>query len=104
MLTRLSSETGQFVPILPYYLDVLNNYNFNRKTSKISMKPVDFESILRISKSQIAENGTKDSTMDKVRFIIYFGYSKFKLFFILNFSWNCKEQLCNLSFKYNWTF
>lgn len=66
MLSRLSHDTGKFIPVLPYYLDVLNRYNFNKKTSKVSMKPVDFGNILRISKSQMLENGTQDTTLDHV--------------------------------------
>ncbi|TRY67512.1 hypothetical protein TCAL_05506 [Tigriopus californicus] len=66
MLSRLGHDTGKFIPVLPYYLDVLNRYNFNKKTSKVSMKPVDFGNILRISKSQMLENGTQDATLDHV--------------------------------------
>ncbi len=66
MLTQLSSKTGKFIPILPYYLEILQTHNFNKKTNKVSMKPVDFGCILRLSKSQMLENGTKDASMDGV--------------------------------------
>ena len=52
MLTRLSTECGRFVPVLPHYLEVLDTHNFNKKTPKVSMRPVDFSCILRVSKSQ----------------------------------------------------
>jgi nucleolar complex protein 2 len=65
MLSKLSVETGKFIPVLPYYLDVLHTYHFNKKTSKVSMKPVDFSCILRVSKSQTAENGTKDAILNE---------------------------------------
>ena len=35
MLTRLSAECGRFVPVLPYYLEVLDTHNFNKKTPKV---------------------------------------------------------------------
>ena len=34
--------------------------------SKVSMRPVDFSCILRVSKSQMLENGTKDAAVDGV--------------------------------------
>ena len=51
--------TGKFVPILPYYLDILSGYNFGKKTSKVSMKPMDFSCVVKCSKSQLNENGFK---------------------------------------------
>ena len=66
MLSTLSASTNKFVPVLPYYLEVLNTFNLKKKSTKVSMKPVDFSCILRISKSQMAENGTKDSVVDGV--------------------------------------
>jgi nucleolar complex protein 2 len=48
-LIRICSETHKFIPILPYYLDILNKHNFNKKTSKLSMKPLDFSCCLKVS-------------------------------------------------------
>ena len=66
MLSQLSRDTGKFVPVLPYYLDVLRSYNFNRKTTKVSMKPVTFDSVLKVGKAQMQENGFKDAVVDRV--------------------------------------
>lgn len=41
-------------------------FNFNKKHTKVSMKPLQFTSILRLSKSQLAENGFKDTCIDTV--------------------------------------
>ena len=57
--TFIFNHTGKFVPILPYYMDILYGYNFGKKTSKLSMKPMDFNCIVRCSKSQLLENGFK---------------------------------------------
>ena len=66
MLTQLSRETGKHIPILPYYLEILDQTNFNKKTSKVSMRPVDFSCILKLSKAQTQENGSYDSTVEQI--------------------------------------
>ena len=63
LLIQLSEQTGKFIPILPYYLDILNNHNMGKKAPKLSMKPMDFSCVLRLSKSQLAENGFRDATI-----------------------------------------
>jgi len=67
VLTALSRSTGTFIPVLPFYLDVLNTFNFNKKSTKVSMKPIDFSCILKLSKSQLLETGSKDSTMAEIQ-------------------------------------
>ncbi|CAB4059297.1 NOC2 [Lepeophtheirus salmonis] len=66
MLLNLSKETEKFIPVLSYYTDILHNYNFSTKTKKLSMKPLDFSCILRVSKTQLMENGFKDAAIDQV--------------------------------------
>ena len=66
LLIQLSEQTGKFIPILPYYLDILSQQNFGKKQGKVSMKPMDFSCILRLSKSQMAENGFKDATIEHI--------------------------------------
>jgi len=66
LLTQLSAATGKYVPILPFYLDVLQTFDFGKKTKKVSMKPMNFSCILRLSKSQMAENGFKDAVVEQV--------------------------------------
>ena len=66
LLIQLSEQTGKFIPILPYYLDILSQHNFGKKVGKVTMKPMDFSCILRLSKSQMAENGFKDATIEHI--------------------------------------
>jgi len=66
ILREISSNTGTFIPVLPFYLEILNSYNFGKKSKKVSMKPIDFSCILKLSKSQLLENGFKDSTVEEV--------------------------------------
>lgn len=64
MLVQLSKETHTFVPVLPFVLEVLNSNTFNRKHSKVSMKPLSFTCILRLNKAQLLENGFRDEVVE----------------------------------------
>jgi len=66
ILKDISASTGTFIPVLPFYLDVLNIYNFGKKSKKVSMKPLDFSCVLKLSKSQMLENGFKDATIEEI--------------------------------------
>ncbi|KPI94719.1 Nucleolar complex protein 2-like [Papilio xuthus] len=66
ILINLSKETNTFIPILPFLVEVLTTYDFNKKHKKVSMKPLDFSCILRLAKSQLSENGFKDSVIERV--------------------------------------
>nr|CAD7266103.1 unnamed protein product [Timema shepardi]CAD7575903.1 unnamed protein product [Timema californicum] len=66
LLIQLSKNTNVFIPILPFLLDVLNSFDFNKHHKKVSMKPLDFTCILRLSKSQLQENGFKDAVIEKI--------------------------------------
>ena len=66
ILREISSATGTFIPVLPLYLDILNTYNFKKKSKKVSMKPLDFSCVLKLSKSQLLENGFKDATIEDI--------------------------------------
>ncbi|XP_050428308.1 nucleolar complex protein 2 homolog [Adelges cooleyi] len=66
MLTKLSKETGKFVPVLPHILEVLSLVDFQKRHSKTSMRPMDFTCVLRLSKSQLQENVFKDAVVESV--------------------------------------
>merc|ERR1719429_516911 len=68
ILREISASTGTFIPVLPLYLDILNTNKFNskKKSKKVSMKPLDFSCILKLSKSQLDENGFKDATIENI--------------------------------------
>ncbi|XP_033353806.1 nucleolar complex protein 2 homolog isoform X2 [Bombus vosnesenskii] len=66
MLIDISRETGTFIPVLPFLLEILNSYDFNKKHKAVSMKPIPFICILRMSKSQLQENGFKDNVIDSI--------------------------------------
>lgn len=66
MLIDISRETGTFIPVLPFLLEILNSYDFNKKHKAVSMKPIPFICILRMSKTQLQENGFKDNVIDSI--------------------------------------
>ncbi|XP_023017825.1 nucleolar complex protein 2 [Leptinotarsa decemlineata] len=66
ILMDLGKETGIFIPVLPFLLEVLTSYDFNKKHQKVSMKPLHFTCLLRVSKSQLQENGFKDMIIDVI--------------------------------------
>lgn len=63
-LIQLSKETHTFIPVMPFVLEVLLSNTFNKKHSKVSMKPLSFTSILRLNKGQLLENGFRDEVRD----------------------------------------
>ncbi|XP_063358327.1 nucleolar complex protein 2 homolog [Cydia amplana] len=66
ILIHLSKESNTFIPILPFLLEVLTSYDFNKKHKKVSMKPLDLSCVLRLAKSQLMENGFKDSVIERI--------------------------------------
>ncbi|KAL1494504.1 hypothetical protein ABEB36_010091 [Hypothenemus hampei] len=66
ILIDFTKETGVFIPVLPFLLEVLTSHDFNKKHQRVSMKPLHFTCILRFSKSQLQENGFKDAVIDNV--------------------------------------
>lgn len=45
---------------------MITKFDINKKHKKASMKPLDFSCILRLSKSQMCENGFKDAVVDRL--------------------------------------
>ncbi|XP_018561160.1 nucleolar complex protein 2 homolog [Anoplophora glabripennis] len=66
ILIDLGRDTGVFIPVLPFLLEVLTSYDFNKKHQKVSMKPLHFTCLLRLSKSQLQENGFKDTVIETI--------------------------------------
>ncbi|CAG9817794.1 unnamed protein product [Phaedon cochleariae] len=66
IMMDLAKETGVFIPVMPFLLEVLTTCDFNKKHQKVSMKPLHFTCLLRLSKSQLQENGFKDMVIETV--------------------------------------
>lgn len=66
MLITISKETGTFIPILPFFLEILDSYDFNNRHKAAMMQPMSLICLLRISKSQLIKNGFKDSIIETI--------------------------------------
>lgn len=65
-LIQLSRETRTFIPVMPFILEVLKSNTFNQRHSKVSMKPLSFTCILRLSQNQLHENGFRDEVVENI--------------------------------------
>lgn len=65
-LILLSKGTRTFIPVIPLVLEVLKSNTFNQRHSKVSMKPLSFTCILRLSQNQLQENGFRDEVMENI--------------------------------------
>ncbi|CAK9820567.1 Nucleolar complex protein 2 homolog [Anthophora plagiata] len=83
ILTDISKETNTFIPVLPFLLEILNSYDFNKKHKAVTMKPIPFICVLRMSKSQLQENGFKDNVIDSIYKLILENAAKdsYKIYF-----------------------
>uniref|UniRef100_T1J4B2 Nucleolar complex protein 2 homolog n=1 Tax=Strigamia maritima TaxID=126957 RepID=T1J4B2_STRMM len=64
-LTLMTKETNTFIPVLPLLTEVLPFVNVKKHNTKVNWKPMDFLCALKLSKSQITENGFKDAIIEQ---------------------------------------
>lgn len=58
-LMQIAEETGNFIPTLPFILDVLTLFDYNKK-SAFSVRALNFQCALKVTKSQLLEAGFKE--------------------------------------------
>lgn len=66
MLNSISASTGKFTPILPFIIETLEEVDLNKKHGKISLKPLSFTCMLKLSNAQAQEKAFKDALIDQV--------------------------------------
>ncbi|XP_078713911.1 nucleolar complex protein 2 homolog [Lampetra fluviatilis] len=65
-LTLLSAGTGTFVPVLPLLGEVLERTDFNRRPGRLSTRPINFATTLRLSRAELQEKSFCDGLVEQL--------------------------------------